>query len=66
MYKRVNAHVVMPNAHDIATHHTILDVVGSVLGPDIIIYSTEFLIKESQKKIINYASGFSVLGFGRD
>jgi len=42
VYKRVNAHVVMPIAHDIAAHPAILDVVEGVLGPDIMLYSTEF------------------------
>ena len=49
-YKRVNAHVVMPIAHEIAAHPAILDVVESILGPDILLYSTEFLIKEPQTK----------------
>lgn len=50
VYKRVNAHVVMPIAHDIAAHPAILDVVEGVLGPDILLYSTEFLIKEPNSK----------------
>lgn len=45
-YKRVNAHVVMPVAHTIGQTSSILDVVEDVLGPDIILYSVEFLIKE--------------------
>jgi hypothetical protein len=45
VYKRVNAHVVMPIAHDIAAHPAILDVVEGGLRPDILLYSTEFLIK---------------------
>jgi hypothetical protein len=32
----------MPIAHDIAAHPAILDVVEAVLGPDIMLYSTEF------------------------
>ena len=49
-YKRVNAHVVMPIAHEIAACPAILDVVESILGPDILLYSTKFLIKEPQTK----------------
>ncbi len=45
-YKRVNAQCVMPLACDIGLHPEILDVVESVLGPDIMLYSTEFFIKE--------------------
>jgi hypothetical protein len=45
-YKRVNAQCVMPLACDIGLHPAILDVVQGVLGPDIMLYSTEFFIKE--------------------
>ena len=46
VYKRVNAHLVMPLAYEIAAHSAILDVVEGILGPDVLLYSTEFLIKE--------------------
>jgi len=49
-YKRVNAQIVMPLAHEIGMHPAILDVVETVLGPDIMLYSTEFLIKEPHTK----------------
>ncbi|WP_299650132.1 phytanoyl-CoA dioxygenase family protein [uncultured Tateyamaria sp.] len=45
-YKRVNAHVVMPMAVRIARDPAILDVIEGILGPDILIYSTEFFIRE--------------------
>lgn len=45
-YKRVNAQCVMPLACDIGLCPAILDVVEGVLGPDIMLYSTEFFIKE--------------------
>ena len=45
-YKRVNAHCVMPLAYEIGSDPAILDVVEGVLGPDIMIYSVEFFIKE--------------------
>ncbi len=45
-YKRVNAHCVMPLAHRIGSDPRILDVVEGILGPDIMIYSVEFFIKE--------------------
>jgi ectoine hydroxylase-related dioxygenase (phytanoyl-CoA dioxygenase family) len=45
-YKRVNAHVVMPLAHRIGADPRLLDVVEGILGPDIMIYSVEFFIKE--------------------
>ncbi|NNK77606.1 MAG: phytanoyl-CoA dioxygenase family protein [Litoreibacter sp.] len=45
-YKRINAHVVMPLASRIALDPGILDVIEGVLGPDILVFSTEFFIKE--------------------
>ena len=35
VYKRVNAHIVMPLAYEIAAHSAILDVVEGILGPDV-------------------------------
>ncbi|MES0863574.1 phytanoyl-CoA dioxygenase family protein [Ruegeria sp. SCPT10] len=49
-YKRVNAHLVIPLAARIAQDKRILDTVEGVLGPDIMIWSAEFFIKEPQTK----------------
>ncbi|WP_254447883.1 phytanoyl-CoA dioxygenase family protein [Ruegeria arenilitoris] len=46
MYKRVNAHVVMPSVARIALDPRVLDVVQGVLGPDILLWSAELFIKE--------------------
>ncbi len=51
-YKRINAQVVMPLAHEIGTDPAILDAVEGVLGPDIMLYSVEFLIKEPRTKAV--------------
>ena len=45
-YKRINAHAVMPLAARIGSNPAILDVVEGILGPDILVYSVEFFIKE--------------------
>lgn len=49
-YKRVNAQVVMPLACEIGLHGPILDVVEGVLGPDVMLYSVEFLTKEAHTR----------------
>lgn len=49
-YKRVNAQVVMPLACEIGLHGPILDAVEGALGPDMMLYSVEFLTKEAQTK----------------
>ena len=46
MYKRVNAHVVMPLVSRIALDPRVLDVVEGVLGPDLLLWSAELFIKE--------------------
>lgn len=51
-YKRVNAHVVMPFVARIARAPAILDVVEGILGPDILVYSAEFFIKEPRTRAI--------------
>ena len=45
-YKRVNAHLVIPLAAQVAMDPRVLDIVEGVLGPDIMIWSAEFFIKE--------------------
>jgi hypothetical protein len=45
-YKRVNSHCVLPLAHRIGSDPRILDPVEGILGPNIMIYSVEFFIKE--------------------
>ena len=49
-YKRVNAQVVMPLACEIGLHAPILDAVEGILGPDVMLYSVEFLTKEAHTK----------------
>ena len=51
-YKRINAQIVMPIAHRIGMHAGILDIVQGILGPDIMLYSVEFLIKEPATKAV--------------
>ncbi|MEM9269429.1 MAG: phytanoyl-CoA dioxygenase family protein [Pseudomonadota bacterium] len=64
-YKRVNAHVVMPLACDIATDGRVLDVVERVLGPDIMIWSVEFFIKEpGTKSIVSMHQDLTYWGMG--
>lgn len=64
-YKRVNSHVVMPLAARIARDPGILDVVEGILGPDILIYSTEFFIKEPHTtQIVSMHQDLTYWGLG--
>ncbi|MEM6634360.1 MAG: phytanoyl-CoA dioxygenase family protein [Pseudomonadota bacterium] len=49
-YKRVNAQAVLPMAYEIGAEPTVLDVIEGILGPDIMLYSVEFFIKEPQTR----------------
>ena len=40
-------HTVMPSAYSIATHPALLDIVGALMGPDILLYNATFIIKEA-------------------
>ncbi len=64
-YKRVNAHCVMPIAHKIAADPRVLDVIEGILGPDILIWSVEFFIKEPHtKSIVSMHQDLTYWGFG--
>ena len=45
-YKRVNAHCVLPLAARLAQDPRVLDAVEGILGPNLMIWSAEFFIKE--------------------
>ncbi|MEO0567227.1 MAG: phytanoyl-CoA dioxygenase family protein [Pseudomonadota bacterium] len=64
-YKRVNSHCVIPLAHQIAADPRVLDVIEGILGPDILIWSVEFFIKEaSSKAIVSMHQDLTYWGFG--
>ena len=64
-YKRVNAHIVIPMAARIARDPGILDVIEGVLGPNILIYSTEFFIKEpNTRHIVSMHQDLTYWGLG--
>ncbi|WP_298842759.1 phytanoyl-CoA dioxygenase family protein [uncultured Roseobacter sp.] len=64
-YKRVNAHCVMPLAWRIGHDRRILDVVEGVLGPDIMVYSVEFFIKEpNTRHIVSMHQDLTYWGLG--
>lgn len=64
-YCRLNAHYVMPFAYEIATSPAVLNVIEGILGPDILIYSVEFMIKEQHSpKIITMHQDLTYWGLG--
>lgn len=64
-YKRSAAHVVIPLAAEIATHPAILDAVEGALGPDLLIWSAEFFIKEPRtRQIVSWHQDLTYWGLG--
>lgn len=64
-YERVNAHVVLTLAHELARHPTILDAVEGVLGPDLLLWSCEFFIKEPRTDhIVTWHQDLTYWGLG--
>ena len=66
-YFRVNAHIVMPIAIELAKTPAILDAVESILGSNIMVWSVEFFIKEAQTdKIVSWHQDMTYWGLGDD
>ena len=64
-YKRVHAHCVMPLAARLAMHPAVLDAVETVLGPDILIWSAEFFVKEPRTRhIVSMHQDLTYWGLG--
>ena len=64
-YKRINSHIVLPLAHRIGMHPGVLDAVEGVLGPDILIFSVEFFIKEPRTtQVVSMHQDLTYWGLG--
>lgn len=64
-YLRVNAHIVLPFAHRLASDPRILAVVKQVLGPDILAWSAEFFTKEAHtNKVVTWHQDLTYWGIG--
>lgn len=46
LHYKFKIHTAIPSAFELATHPKMLDVVEAILGPDILLYSTSYIIKE--------------------
>lgn len=66
-YFRVNAHVVVPCVAEITRHPAVLDMVESILGPDLLVWSAELFIKEARTdKIVSWHQDLTYWGLGAD
>lgn len=64
-YKRVNAHCVLPLAARLAQDTRVLDAVEAILGPNLMIWSAEFFIKEPRtRQIVGMHQDLTYWGMG--
>ena len=64
-YRRVSSHVVIPLAAKMASDPRILDAVESILGPNLLIWSAEFFIKEPKSpQIVGMHQDLTYWGMG--
>jgi len=64
-YLRAGAHYVLPLAAEIARHPQILDAVEAVLGPDLLVWSAEFITKEAgTTSIVSWHQDLTYWGMG--
>ena len=64
-YKRVNCNIVSPLIYEIASQPAILDQVEGILGPDILLFSAEYFIKEpNTKHIVSMHQDLTYWGLG--
>ena len=50
LHYKAKVHTVLRSPYDLATHPRILDVVEALIGPDILLYDVEYIIKEPQSR----------------
>jgi len=64
-YLALNAHCVLPFVHQIVSHPKILDVVESLLGPDILVWGSEIFIKEANSpSFVSWHQDLTYWGMG--
>jgi ectoine hydroxylase-related dioxygenase (phytanoyl-CoA dioxygenase family) len=64
-YLRVNPQLVVPLAARIALNPAVLDVVESILGPDLLVWSAELFIKEPHTpKVVSWHQDLTYWGLG--
>jgi len=64
-YFRTNSHLVIPFVNEIARHPALLDMVESILGPNLLVWSAEFFVKPaSSNKIVSWHQDLTYWGLG--
>ena len=57
-------HTVMRSPYELATHPTLLDIVETILGPDIVLYNVTYIIKEpNSRAFVSWHQDLTYWGF---
>lgn len=64
-YFRTNAHLVLPFINEVMRHPKLLDMVESILGPNLLVWSAEFFVKPANsQKIVSWHQDLTYWGLG--
>ena len=67
LHYKAKVHKILRSPFDLATHPSVLDVVGSLIGPDIMLYNVEYIIKEPQTpSFVSWHQDLTYWGFDSD
>ena len=67
LHYRAKVHTMMRSPHSLATHPRILDIVEALIGPDILLYDVEYIIKEPRTpSFVSWHQDLTYLGLSDD
>ncbi len=50
LHYKAKVHTILPSPRDLATHPRVLDLVEALIGPDILLYDVEYIVKEPHSR----------------
>ena len=67
MHYQSKIHTILKSAYELATHQNILDIVEKVIGPNILLHNTTYIIKEPQTPaFVSWHQDLTYWGFSHD
>ncbi|MGI9310129.1 MAG: phytanoyl-CoA dioxygenase family protein [bacterium] len=67
VHYKAKMHTILRSAHELATHPRMLDVVEAILGADILLYNTTYIIKEPNSPAhVSWHQDLTYWGLDRD
>ena len=67
LHYQAKVHTILQSPYELASHNSILDVVESLIGPDILIYNVEYIVKEpGTPSYVSWHQDLTYWGFDSD